>query len=293
VRAPPGRPLWAVLLPLLAAAPLAAQQPRILTGVQPAEVTVGDVFRSAVRVELPAGATVVFGELELSEPLEQVDTARLLPGEGATTAVFDLVVWRVGEAEPPRVVVRVVGPGEEDRRAEVALRLPVVRSVLPEGEVQPQPPRAILPGRRSGVLWLALLAFLVALAGAAAAWRHARGDRGEAQEADARAAALHELRMLEESGLLDAGEWDAFYVSLTAILRRVLAERSPRLGRALTTPELVARLEEDEPAARDRLAALLAGADRVKFGRQASRREQALADLEAVRRWVGGGRGEG
>jgi hypothetical protein len=273
----------------LLATPLGAQEPRVLTGVEPVEVTVGDHFRSAVRVELPPGATVVFGELRVGEPLELVDTPRVTRAAGEATAVYTLVAWRVGEPDRPVVEVRVVGgAGEGERTAEVALRVPVVRSVLPEGEVQPRPTRDVLPHRRSGVRWLALLALLLALAGAAAAWRHARGDRAGAARRDEREALLAQLRALEEDGLIEAGEWDPFYVRLSAILRATLALRSPRLTRALTTAELEGRLAEELPAGREQLVSILSGADRVKFARAHSRREQALADLQAVRRWLGG-----
>jgi hypothetical protein len=162
-----------------------------------------------------------------------------------------------------------------------------VRSVLPDGEVQPRPTRDIMPSRRSRIIWLALLALLIALAGAAAAWRHARGDRDAAERRGDREELLAALRALEGSDLIEREEWDAFYVRLTAILRAALALRSPALDRALTTTELESRLAREIPAARERLIGILAGGDRVKFARGESRREQAEADLQEVARWVG------
>ena len=116
------------------ALPVAAQTPRV--AVKPDTVTVGEVFRVAVRVDLPPGTTARFadtiavaGDVENAAPMRRVDGTGS-DGDARATAVYRLSAWRPGTIPLPDVPV---GLAEEDGTARtVVARLPSirVRSVL-------------------------------------------------------------------------------------------------------------------------------------------------------------------
>lgn len=144
--------------------------------------------------------------------------------------------------------------------------------------------------------WPALWPWALAAALGAAGWyayREWRRRRGLAPAAPVPPPLPLELRVerrlkeLEQDGLWERGEHDAYYLRLTAILRAYLEERWGVPATAMTTVE-VARLVK----ARSTLAAaatvrpLLERADLVKFARQKPGPEEGPRDLEEVRRFV-------
>ena len=279
---------------------LAAQSsPRISVGVVPETVTVGDRFRSVVRISAPAGFRVVFPPApDSSAALQPVDSARIIAAQGEWTAVYPLVGWSTAlPSEPPRLAVRMIRPDGAAEIVRVALPLPSVRSVLPpdSAEVEPKPARDVVDLPR-GFPWLALIAALIAALGALLWWWKGRmGVRPLPLAApppsappDPRADALATLDRLRSAGLLERREWKEFHSRLAGVLRGYLAILSPRWSDDLTTWELIAMLREEgiEPGQVEELYEILSDADLVKF----ARREPTAADAErswtAAREWV-------
>ncbi len=155
------------------------------------------------------------------------------------------------------------------------------------------------------VPWLAVgLGALVAGGVGWIAWRLRRRRVPEAgpvrtrPSADPATVALAALAALRGLRLPEQGRFAVHALELTGILRRFLeaTQGSPRPGDS--TPELVARLEATRltPSERERVAALLAAWDRVKFARAASSPEEARRAEGAVeglarRRLPGAGEG--
>lgn len=288
----------AVLLPLAGPA-LAQQDPggaaplQVSTAVLPETVTVGERFRSMVRVSVPPGYRVVFPELPVADSLQPTDSVRVVPGGAGESplAAYSLVAWVAGVPLTARVAVRVTTAEGNRRTYVVPLRLPVVRSVLPRDTagLRPRPARGVLalpvpPAAR----WPWLLA---ALALATAGWLLARRWRGRmvARPASSRREhALQALRALRAGGLLERGEWDALYAAATRVLREYIAACAPALGTELTSAELLralnARAGGVEAAAR--LAPTLEHADRVKFAAQHPAPGEAERFLEQCLGWV-------
>lgn len=279
-------PVWAQLRP-----DTAAPAVRISVGVAPETVTVGDRFRSFVQISTPPGARVVFPALTPSDSLQQTDSVRIVPrGGGVVAAAYPLVAWHAGVPLGAAVPVRVTLPSGEERRYLAALRLPVVRSVLPsEGEVRPRPPKGQLaapgaPPRARWLPWLLAAALLVALV---AGWLALRRIRRR-PALSAREAALQALTRLRESAMPPAVPADLFYARVTRVVREYLARTDGRWGEDLTSNELLARLAGSGGPGVDRetLGTLLHHADRVKFARLATSGAEAERFWARMRDWV-------
>jgi hypothetical protein len=253
--------------------PAAAQDPstlRISTAVSPDTVTVGDHFRSVLRVEGEYEA-IEFFPVPAGDTVQMVDTLRVTGGE-APTAVFTLAAWRTGGELETRVPIRVEYGDGSLATYLVRLRLPVVRSVLPADTAAhvPRPHRGLLdPPGTADRGWLRLL-WLIPLVGLLAmliAWLRRRREAGRPGET-AREIALRELEGLRARGWLSADEYPRLYPAATRILREYLASVDPDRGTDLTSSELVRSLKragmEGQAAEIDRV---LSHADAVKFAR--------------------------
>lgn len=273
-----------------------AQQ--IRTAVVPETVTVGDVFRAAVRVDLPAGYQVeapdslpVAGDLENAGPRrEAVDT--LPDGGQRLTVSYPLTAWRPGPASLPAVPIRIIGP-EENRVVEATLPVLTVRSVLPPdtSRIQPRPLKDVLGG--IGTVWPLIIAALAMLSAGEALgfWlirRHRRPTAAPVRpSAPPKERALAALDRAANAGLIEAGDFKAFYSLVTEAVRHYLAELDPGWGADLTTSELIARFRRDvdEPTA-SALRRVLDAADLVKFARRVPTATEAIAEWRAARDWV-------
>lgn len=278
-----------------ASAPVAAQQAQ--GAVVPRDITVGDVFHAAVRVDLPPGASLAAPDtLALPQDVEmagsrelRVDTAG---GARRATVAYPLTAWRPGDYQLLPVAVAIVQDGVQ-RRVQVTLPAFTVASVLPPDTagVEPHPAKDVLGASR--LWWPILLALLVAALAAAALWAWWRRRQKPAQSLPEalpavlpREAALSRLDALAASGLLERGEFKAFYEQLTETLRRYAVWVDPRWGVDLTTTELAGLLAARPAAGHDRLLDLLRRADLVKFARARATGEQARTDLATARQWV-------
>jgi hypothetical protein len=82
------------------------------------------------------------------------------------------------------------------------------------------------------------------------------------------ATAERELAELDQLRLIDAGEWGRYVTLVVDVVRRFLAKRLTHAPLSSTTSELLAALHDDARVPLDRLRALLAQVDLVKFAGQ-------------------------
>lgn len=285
---------------LLCAGRAAAQEVR--TAVAPGSITVGDVFRVAVRVDVPPGMRAVLPDsLPVSGDVENAGTRALheerLPDGGIRyTALYPLAAWRPDTLALPPVAIRLIG-GEGERRLDADLPVVVLGSVLPADTtgVEPRPPKDVLGPSR--VWWLyaaAAGAALLALALAAILlWRRRRRRPVSIQVQPvpiptAREAALAMLARARELGLLERGDFRTFYSLVSEAVRHYAAALDPRWSPDLTTSEILARLRAGAGAIQvEPVERVLSAADLAKFARGRPGAELALAHWEAARQWIG------
>lgn len=295
-----GLRLWAwiiaaLLLPM-AAGEAAAQRAatgelRVNAGVDPDTVTVGERFRSALRIVVPRGYRVEFQEITASDSAEAASPVRVIEqGDTAVAALYELAAWVTGDSLRVSAAVRLIAPDGQATEHRLPLALPVVASVLPSADepVSPRPLKGLVapPGpARPFPWWWLLLAAAVLGALIYAWWRFRRRD-GSAFE-DPRKWAVRELDALLATG--DAGEPLELYRKGSRVLREYLARIDSDLGTDLTTGELTVRARAQrvaEPLARQ-LAYLLEDADRVKFSADhASSLAEARSAVQAAREFV-------
>ena len=286
------RPLLLLALALLQAPAAPAQTPAAAppAGVQmgytvsPETVTVGQPFRVSVRVRAPRGAVVTFPALpDTAGPVQALDPRQAGaagdPSAVDETAVYRLAAWDVGPLPIGLgdVEVRVDG---SVRRISLAGARVVVASVLPADTAKrvPKPARDIFAAQPPWwwpwlpiALAVALLLFLLWLW-----WRRRRRDAVET-EVVAIEVAEREFSRVEAMGLLDAGERGRFVALMVDVLRDYLARRVPGAEASLTSSELMQSVRAQRAVPADRLGALLAETDLIKFARRPVARDRAEA----------------
>jgi hypothetical protein len=130
---------------------------------------------------------------------------------------------------------------------------------------------------------------MVCVAGGLLLFRAASARRRIQQQRSAYDEAVTALRALEDRGAPDAAATDAWFVELSAIVRRYLEQRYEIRAPELTTEEflLVAtarpELREDH---RGLLTSFLERCDRVKFAGYRPDAEESLATLAAARGFI-------
>lgn len=267
---------------------------RTSVAIAPDTGLVGDAYRVAVRIQLPAGVTPVFPDtIDISGDIEntarsrvQVDTA----ANGITyTALYSLTGWRPGTLPLPPIAITL--SGAENRALTVALPPLQVASVLPADTagIEARPPHDVWGASR--IWWpFILAALLLLLALAALLWwlRKRRANRAVVPITvieSPRERVLRELAALEERRWIERGEWKRFYLELTGILRNYLATVDHAWGPDLTTNELAAVLGPRRDGAMQVLR-IFEHADLIKFARQQVSAAEARADLQQAREWA-------
>jgi hypothetical protein len=301
VRTSAARLLTGLLLLTAAAAPVAAQARagatvEVSSGVEPAEVTVGDPFRAAIRVTAPAGVAVEFPpQLDLTDAYELLESMHVVmevTGEG-DLAVYTLVAWQTGPPAEPIVPVRLFLPDGVEQVLRVTLPMPTVRSVLPADTagIEPRGAKSIIPQDRQFPYWILLALLALLLLAAIAAWRwlaRRRGSGAPLLVGSPRERALAELEHARSLGLIEAGQWKPFFSQVSDTLRRYLQAVSPRWTTDLTTDELLRAVHRHgmtfEQAAA--LQEVLQRADLVKFARYRPTAEEAEETWHASRELV-------
>ncbi len=282
---------------------LAAQTPatpggvRVLAQLTPDSVRIGQRVTLTLTVsEVPAGAEVVFPELPDTGALSSLaPPARVPAASGVWRARYELAAWSLGDRPIPAAEVRVLSGGSERRIPIPDLTLHVM-SILPaagDDTLTWKPAAGVVGGNWSLQEKLAGAALALALLLIAAAYLRRRSAARPVPVPEARPPrerALAAIDALEESGMVEAGEFKAFYSALSQIVRAFLAETDRSWGLDLTTLELVAAVSRDgvKPAELAALSALLGGADMAKFARWRPKAADAKRALAEARRWLEG-----
>ena len=289
--------LLAVLVALTAQVSADPDSINVAVVVEPDSVTIGDRFTLTVSISGAGNAQVSFptlpdtgGVTALGPPLVGLDE----PG-GAQDAIYQLAAWEVGELALPAADIVIVTDSSEIRvpLPETAIN---VLSVLP-AESDPdtlalKPAWDVLGGNWSlaekvsgGALALGLILAL------ALYLRHRNAAAQIVVQPPPKPPlerALEALDRLAGAGLIEVGEYKAFYSALAQILREFVSESYHGLGLDLTSAELIAaaRLEGVDDWSVEGLRQLLNEADLVKFARRSTPMGRAAQALEAARRWV-------
>jgi hypothetical protein len=146
------------------------------------------------------------------------------------------------------------------------------------------------PGARAWWWWAALVGVAAAwIAIAVTLWKRWRQRQAIARRRSAYDEAVTELRLLESSGAPDVDTADAWFVRLSAIVRRYLESRYEIRAPELTTEEFLQvalRGAELTAAHRALLATFLECCDRVKFAAYRPEEKESLDMLAAARSFV-------
>jgi hypothetical protein len=273
---------WLALAPPQGAAPDSLPPPHVAAGVVPRTVTVGERFRSHLRVTVPPGARVRLGLFAANDSLQVVDTVFVRAGNGTVAAVYPLVAWVAGDTLSESVPLTITLANGDSAVFRVPLRLPEVRSVLPAdtADLQPRPAKGLLllPAPGQDRLWW-LLAVPLVLAAVLVAWRLLRRSASRPRR-DPRAEALARLDALRGTTAPEP-----LYTAVTRVLREYLARVDARWGQDLTTHELLLRVAGND-VDRAGLASLLRRADPVKFGALIPTPEEMGRFAADARAWI-------
>jgi hypothetical protein len=214
-----------------------------------------------------------------------------------------LEIWSrpaaAGEAGGPRSAAELAALGEPERAAlrrtvvEIGGALILVPSEMAgqEASIDPHPPADVLGGEWSVWLLAAMgvaVAAILVLAGMFVSTYRAGAHLGPlAVAANPRAEALQELDRLLALGWHENGRIAEFYDATTGVLRVLSEVEEPEWRRALTSTELVGRIEGRWGAGRvEKLRPAIWAAERAKFGGHEPGPKAAEADWTAVRDWI-------
>jgi Domain of unknown function (DUF4381) len=271
---------------------------RLTMAVDRREIAIDGRVRITLQLEMPADRLAALPELpDRFGPFAVVSQS---PAESTSSGgavqlrrAFELEPEGVGELILPPLVVAVRDrQGDDDAITEIRTD-PVsvtVTSVVPE-RVDYTEPKDIAPPLslpRPGwptEVWLLLAVIAGAIVLGLLAWRRRRGRAPAVRPQPAHLLALAELDRLQQAALGGEERVEAFYVRLSAILRRYLGWRYGLRALMQTTDEFVAGLSGAEGALapyRPVLGALLANFDLVKFARY----RPGPGDMEEALRWV-------
>lgn len=266
------------------------------------ELAIDGRIRLSVQLEVPPGRLAALPDLgDQFGPFAVVvqSPAESSSAGGATLLrrYYDLEPEGVGDLTVPPLVVAVrdrQGGGDAAREIRTDPVAVTVASVVPDGVdyTEPKdiaPPMSLPQPGWPLAVWVVL--GIVAAAGAAAAllWRRRRPRTVTVRPQPAHLVALAELERLQQTELGDEARIEAFYVRLSAILRRYLGWRFGLRALMQTTEECVAGLPGAERALaphRPVLGTLLASFDLVKFARHRPQRSEVEEALRRVREFV-------
>jgi hypothetical protein len=184
--------------------------------------------------------------------------------------------------------------GEETRR--LVLELGGVMIQVPsemqgqEAAIDPHPPADVVGGEWSPWLIGAVAVGVIGLA--AVAWIFLAGrwsgpGHVPVLSVSPRTEALRELERLIALGWHTDGRVDEFYDATTSVLRRLSEREEPDWSLALTSSELVARIEERWGTGTvEKLRPAVRSAERVKFGTYRPTADAAERDWTVIRDWI-------
>jgi hypothetical protein len=280
---------------------------RVTLRLAPAQPVIGDPLTLEIEAHAEPGVELLMPEF--GEALDRFSIVDFVPSERADAAGgtvarqrYTLQPQRSGAQSLPPILIEFVdrrpghaaSPQGEDTYELLTERVEFeVASVLPEdAPLELHPPRGPLPplAPPGGGVWPWILAAGVLLAAtgpfllrAAMAWRaHAR--RRSASEV-----ALASLTALLAESPPDREQMDAFFVRLSAIVRRYLEDRFGLRSPELTTEEFLEAMSAAPDLSEEHrtlLHGFLRRADLVKFARWVPDAAAVDASIAAARRFL-------
>jgi hypothetical protein len=275
---------------------------RLTLEAEPQEVTIDGRVRLTLELAVPADRRAALPDLP--DRLGSFAVAAQSPAESSSEdrglllrRHYDLEPEGVGDLVVPELVIAVrersgVSAAVQEIRTDP---VPItVTSVVPEGVDYTEPKDIAPPMSLPRPAWpIEAWAVIGVAAGALAAlliWRSWRRPSRGVRSQPAHLVALAELDRLQAE-LAGEPRIDAFYVRLSAILRRYLGWRFGLRALMQTTEEFLAQLPAAERALapyRPVLANLLGSFDLVKFARHRPERVDMEAALGRVREIIQG-----
>ncbi len=274
---------WCVVAFVLAtpASVSVSLEPPVIPFHRQAKLAISVEAPSGTEVELPDIAGLI-GGLTLVGPLSAPQTEALKDGgRHITTTYFLDAIW-IGEYPIQPITVEV-----GDKQVTVPGPVLCVRDLTSEeleaatqfvpnaGPMDPE--RALLKTWWFWVLCAATVGLL--LAGTGVYWLRRKRSAAPAPPRPPWEVAYERLRALDEQQLPEQGEFEAYYVELSWILRQYIEDRFQIRAPEETTPEFLAEAARGGQFSENHqklLAAFLRHADLVKFAQY----EPGLADME-------------
>ncbi len=266
---------------------------RVQASVDKPRVAVGERLRYTVVVEHPSSLAVTIAPLELPSDVWSVETTPSRPqmGNGRDSSVAVLMPYKAGTQTIPAPIVRYRA-ADAEREARGEPLTVTVDSALP-ADWQSQDIRGIKPPLFLAWRWIVPLGLLLAALGTAwIAWRRRRRpieSTPAPPPVPPHVAALRELEQLEREALLAQGHAEAYYVRLSAIVRRYVEGRFGLRAPEMTTEEFLSASTRSMAllsSHRQLLNDFLRQSDLVKFARYQPSAHEADQALAAARRLV-------
>ena len=274
--------------------------------VWPPKPALGETIYVRLEIDAPAGVSI---DAPFQEAGDQrlgrfrvvgftKDAHRKTDGGQLTEQTYSLEAPTSGRHRiPPLRLEMLDARGTEKRKAQELLTDEVPIEVAPiAGEAanaELKPALGELDPDVGGTSWIAILGIISGIAvlgsGSILAVRGLRARRKIAQQRSAYDEAVAQLHELELRGAPDSDAADAWFVELSAIVRRYLERRYDIRAPELTTEEFLqvatARPELDAEH-RTLLTQFLERCDRVKFAGYRPEAEESLATLAAARGFI-------
>ena len=269
-----------VALLLQAASPPA--QVQLGTAVRPETTTVGQHFVATGRVRVPVGTEVKFparpdSGVQVDSAGATVRTDSTAGGFTESTMNYVLAAWDTGAQRLGLDSVIVVTDGTERIAALNGFSV-YVRSVLPVDTAlrKPKPFRPVVAGTVINWMpWLIAAAILALVAMLIYAWR--RWRRHAMRGLTPLQVAQREFARIDSQRLVESGETERYAVEMAGVVRGYLASVIPTFARSATTREVAAALDRTTTVPVGRLIAILDETDLIKFARERSSVERAVA----------------
>jgi hypothetical protein len=305
---PDGRAFWLLLVLLSVAAvrpaaglpePTATAPVTVRATATPAEVTIGDRFRYTVEVSAAADTEVLIpvlsGQLGDFSIVDFGDLpARRENGRTIITRWYTMSTFTTGDLRipAPKVQYRLSGEGLQDAVGE---EVPIHVASLLASDPKAADIRDIKGPEDPPVDWrpyaglaAALVVLVLLAAGLYLALNRPRRGR-TAPPVPAHEVALAALERVRRHNYIVDGQFGAYFVELSSIVRRYLEDGFRLRAPEMTTEEFLTAAATDQRLAtahRRLLADFLAQADLVKFARVVPTPPEAEAAYEAARRFV-------
>ena len=260
----------ALAVPLLAALLLAASLPRspsvgaqqppdaplaLVVTVDPPGAHLGERIRLTITITHPPDQLVTAGRLPAVEGLEVIEELPAVsePLDDSMITEFTYIVAAFGLGEIPGTTVRISSLDSDGRTSEVAVAVPAITvlSTLTSGDtdLRPLKPQLAIAGGPPAWQRPALLAAVVAIALAGAAWvtwrrrrRHVQPELPQRPPKTVESGARARLDGVAGARLLPAGQYDRYYGQISHTVRSYLEQRFRFRATALTTAELERRM---------------------------------------------------